>query len=160
MDPCALFWMAVRHATLVKIPTDTGHVYVYEYDSDSEDSWETQSSSTSGRASEVEYDSDSGSDSDSDSDVLDSEADSDFEPVRDFDDNPLSERDPMHDFEPGSQYVQTCAAAGFVCSICRDADSDADSVCQLASCLHEFHLRCIRPWAVRHASCPLCRCSL
>lgn len=156
MDPCALFWLP-RAAALVKLPTDTCPVYVYEYDSDesSADSWETRSPGSSGRASEVEYDSDSEA---SEASEADSVSVSDFEPVRDGGDSPSSERDPVHDFEPGRQYVPAAARAGFVCSIC--CDSGADSVCQLASCQHEFHLCCIRPWAVRHASCPLCRGSL
>lgn len=46
---------------------------------------------------------------------------------------------------------------GTVCPICLGDMKPGDSVRQLATCLHTFHVPCIDLWLLRRADCPLCK---
>lgn len=42
------------------------------------------------------------------------------------------------------------------CAICKTSIKDTDP-CLRTTCLHVFHLGCIRPWYAKSPTCPLCR---
>ena len=46
-----------------------------------------------------------------------------------------------------------------VCAICLERFT-AHSVIKLIACEHRFHISCLRPWAARRTTCPLCRAPL
>ena len=46
-----------------------------------------------------------------------------------------------------------------VCAICLSR-FHAHSVVKLISCGHRYHISCLRPWAARRTTCPLCRAPL
>ena len=46
-----------------------------------------------------------------------------------------------------------------VCAICLSR-FQAHSIVKLIACQHRFHLSCLRPWAARRTTCPLCRAPL
>ena len=41
------------------------------------------------------------------------------------------------------------------CTICLESCDRA--FCRLTACGHRFHSKCLQPWLVQHANCPLCR---
>ncbi|VFQ88185.1 unnamed protein product [Cuscuta campestris] len=49
------------------------------------------------------------------------------------------------------------SGGGASCSVCLQDFQVGETVRSLRQCHHMFHLPCIDPWLLRHASCPLCR---
>ena len=41
------------------------------------------------------------------------------------------------------------------CTICLESCTRA--FCILSACGHRFHSKCLQPWLIQHAHCPLCR---
>ncbi|KAM7268704.1 hypothetical protein ACFE04_010870 [Oxalis oulophora] len=44
------------------------------------------------------------------------------------------------------------------CSICLEDYMDDDMLCLLPRCDHYFHMKCVKIWLEKTASCPICRC--